>query len=158
MKFVKIAAILLLVYVGIVIAFESLLGYFQPAGATTLVITTTDGSGHASDRVLSRIESDGRLYVAANHWPRAWYRQALANPSVQVDMGGEQAAYLAVPIDGKEHDRVDADQPLGPVIRILTGFPPRYFVRLDPVLEDPVELQAPTSAAVPVDADNIIDV
>ncbi|MFU8814292.1 MAG: nitroreductase/quinone reductase family protein [Pseudomonadales bacterium] len=158
MKFVKIVTILLLVYVGIVIAFESLLGYFQPAGETTLVITTTDGSGHSSNRVLSRIESDGQLYVAANHWPRAWYRQALANPSVQIEMGGEQAAYLAVPIDGDEHDRVDADQPLGPVIRILTGFPPRYFVRLDPVSDEASELRAPTPPAVPVAADNLTDV
>ena len=31
----------------------------------------------------------------------------------------------------KKHDRVNAESPLG-MIRILMGFPPRYFVRLDP--------------------------
>ena len=133
MKVIKIIAILLLVYVGIVVAFESLLGYFQPAGQSTLVISTTDEDGTANDRVLARLESNGQLYVAANHWPRAWYSQALDNPNVQVSLEGEMAAYLAVPVTDEEHNRVDSEHGLGLVIRILTGFPPRYFVRLDPL-------------------------
>jgi hypothetical protein len=44
---------------------------------------------------------------------------------------GEEGAYLAVPVTGEEHDRVDSENPLGTVIKVLTGFPPRYFVRLD---------------------------
>ncbi len=131
-KAVKIVLVLLLIYVGIVVAFESLLGYFQPAGQGTLVITTTDDDGHANDRVLARITSDEKLYVAANHWPRAWYRQALANPNVKATVDGEQSDYVAVPVIGAEHERVDAQNSLGPVFRVLTGFPPRYFVRLDP--------------------------
>ena len=131
-KAVKILLVLLLIYVGIVVAFESLLGYFQPAGQGTLVITTTDDDGHANDRVLARITSDEKLYVAANHWPRAWYRQALANPNVKATVDGEQSDYVAVPVTGAEHERVDAQNSLGPVFRVLTGFPPRYFVRLDP--------------------------
>ncbi len=39
MKAVKLIAILFLVYAGIVIAFESLIGYSQPERETTLVIT-----------------------------------------------------------------------------------------------------------------------
>ncbi len=132
MKVVKVIVILALVYVGIVVVFESLLGYFQPAGQATLVITTTDDEGNTNDRVLSRLESNGQLYVAANHWPRAWYNRALENPQVQVAMDGKKAAYLAVPVADEEHDRVNADKPLGIVIRILTGFPPRYFLRLEP--------------------------
>lgn len=132
MKAVKIIAILILVYVGLVVAFESLLGYFQPAGQGTLVITTTAEDGSTSDRVVSRLESHGKLYVAANHWPRAWYRQALENPNVSVTVDGTKTAYLAQPVSGDEHDRVDDDNPVGPGFRFLTGFPPRYFVRLDP--------------------------
>jgi len=71
MKTLKIAALVVLVYVGIVVAFESLIGYFQPTAGSTLVITTFDGDGTPHDRVVSRLESDGQLYVAANHWPRA---------------------------------------------------------------------------------------
>jgi hypothetical protein len=132
MKVLKILAIVALVYVGIVVAFESLIGYFQPQGGSTLVITTFDADGTPHDRVVSRLESDGHLYVAANHWPRAWYERALANPEVQVTLDGEKRDYRAVPVTGAEHDRVEAANRLGLVFRILTGFPPRYFLRLDP--------------------------
>ena len=132
MKAVKVIGILVLVYVGIIVAFESMLGIFQPGGGGTVVITTTDEDGNTNDRVLAGLESDGQLYVAANHWPRAWYRQALENPSVQVTVDGERGPYLAVPVTDEEHDRVNRDNGTGIVFRILTGFPPRYFVRLDP--------------------------
>ncbi|MCH8265801.1 MAG: nitroreductase family deazaflavin-dependent oxidoreductase [Proteobacteria bacterium] len=132
MKAAKIIAIVLVVYVGIVIAFESLLGYFQPANQSTLVITTTDADGASHDRVVARLRSNGQLYVAANHWPRAWFRQTSTNPAVEIEMDGIRASYTAVPVAGEEHDRVDDDNSLGFVFRVLTGFPPRYFVRLEP--------------------------
>ena len=65
-KAVKLIVISFLVYVAIVVAFESLLGYFQPTGQNTLVITTTDEDGATNDRVLARLESNGQLFVAAN--------------------------------------------------------------------------------------------
>ena len=132
MKPLKIVAILLLVYVGIVVAFESLIGYFQPQDTNTMVITTQDGSGNAKQRVVARLDVDGKLYVAANHWPRRWYSEVLAHPQVQVTSGGTTGAYVAVPVTGEEKDRVEAQHSLGPVIRFLTGFPPRRIVRLDP--------------------------
>ena len=132
MRAVKLIVILFLVYVGIVIAFESLLGYFQPAGGTSLVITTTAEDGTPSDRVLARLESKGQLYVAANHWPRAWYNRALENPSVEITFEGEKGNYIAVPVSEEEGDRVNSENRHGMVFRILTGFPPRYFLRLDP--------------------------
>jgi hypothetical protein len=132
MKVLKIVAIAVLVYVGIVVAFESLIGTLQPSGASTLVITTYDADGTAHDRVVSRLESEGHLYVAANHWPRAWYRRARANPAVQATVDGAKRDYRAVPVTGAEHDRVNGAHALGVGFRILTGFPPRYFVRLDP--------------------------
>jgi hypothetical protein len=132
MKALRIVAVVLLVYVGIVAAFESLIGVLQPSAGATLVITTFDEAGAAHDRVVSRLESEGRLYVAANHWPRAWYRRTLANPEVQATIDGKKGDYRAVPVTGVEHDRVDGANSLPLAFRILTGFPPRYFVRLDP--------------------------
>jgi hypothetical protein len=132
MRVLKIAVILLGVWVGIVVAFESLIGTLQPSTGSTLVITSFDADGTPHDRVVSRLESDGKLYVATNHWPRAWYKRALANPDVQATIDGEKRDYRAVPITGEEHDRVDGEHSLGLVFRILTGFPPRYLVRLDP--------------------------
>ena len=132
MKAAKIVAIAIVTYAGIIIAFESLIGYFQPADGSTLVITTFDGDEVSHDRVLSRLESNSQLYVAANHWPRAWYNRVLEKPEVHVTLDGEKGDYRAVPVTGVEHDRVGGDNNLGVGFRILTGFPPRYFVRLDP--------------------------
>ena len=132
MKAARRVAILLLAYVGLVVAFESMIGYFQPGGEDTLIITTTAADGNTNDRVLARLESNGQLYVAANHWPRAWYRQALENPNVQVTLDGVKGAYVAIPATAEEHDRVYRENEPGIAFRILTGFPPRYFVRLDP--------------------------
>ena len=135
MKAVKISVVLILVYAGIVATFESLLGYFQPEAQTTLVITTTDANGTAKDRVLARLESGGQLYVATNHWPRAWYKQALQNPRVEIAAAGVSGKYRAVPISDAEFDRVNSDHSLGTGFRILTGFPPRYILRLEPRAE-----------------------
>lgn len=132
MRALKIVVILVLVYVAIVAGFESLIGWLQPSGGPAIVITTFDPDGTAHDRVVSRLETDGKLYVAANHWPRAWYRRALANPDMQVTVDGEKRDVRAVPVEAAEHARVDSQNRLPFVFRILTGFPPRYFVRLDP--------------------------
>ncbi len=132
MRFVKIVVILLFVYAGIVVIFESLLGYFQPANQSTLVITTMDENGTSSDRVVARLESNGQLYVAANHWPRAWYHRALQNPNVEITFNGVKDSYIAIPVTGEEQERVNADNKLGMIFRMLTGFPPRYFLRLEP--------------------------
>ena len=133
MRVIKIVGVVLAGYVLIVVAFESLIGYFQPESPDTLVLTTVDEGGAAVDRVLQALQSDGRLYVAVNHWPRAWYRRALANPRVQVTRQGEAGDYVAVPVTGEEHARVARDHPLPLAFLFLTGFPPRHFVRLDDV-------------------------
>ncbi len=131
-KPLKIIGIVLLVYIGLVVVFESLLGYFQPENQATLVITTQNDNGESHDRVLARLSSNDQLYVAVNHWPRMWYRNARDNPNVQIDLGNGPQDYLATLIAGEEAERVNADSPLGIGFRVLTGFPPRYFFRLDP--------------------------
>jgi hypothetical protein len=132
MKVWKVVAILVLVYVAIVATFESLIGYLQPAGGSTVVITTFDADGSPHERVVSGLTSNGQLYVAANHWPRAWYRRALERPEVQVTADGAKRDYRAVCVTGAERDRVESEYPHGMVFLFLTGFPPRHFLRLDP--------------------------
>src|SRR6188474_2173479 len=131
MKVLKIVAIVLVVYAAIVAAFESMIGFMQPTPGGTLVITTFDASGAPHDRVVSRLDSGGKLYVSANHWPRAWYRRALAQPDVSATIDGAKADYRAVPIDGEEAARIDAEHPHPAWFRFVTGYPPRKFVRLD---------------------------
>ena len=137
MKAVKILGVLVLVYVAIVAIFESLLGYFQPEAGDTVVITTFDADGEGRSRVLSGLDSGERFYVAVNHWPRAWYRRALANPAVQITRNGETRDLVAVPVTGEELDRVRAEHPIPVGVRALMGFAPRRFLRLDPPPEAP---------------------
>jgi hypothetical protein len=139
MKALKVLAIVLVVYVGLVVAFESLVMVMgkrqadrgvQP-GEDWLVITTTDAEG-SHDTVVAGVESGGQLYVSANHWLRAWYERAVANPDVEVMRAGTRAPYRADPVSGDERTRIEHDYSLPWVIRLLTGFPPRSFLRLSP--------------------------
>ena len=131
MKILRITLVsLVLVYIGSVVLFESWLGYSQPTNTNTLVITTLD-SNQPKDRVLSAVNNDGKLYVSANHWPRDWYRKAKSNPNVEVLYKGEKNLYLAIPVEGKEHDKLMEEHAHPLTFRLLTGFPPRYFLRLD---------------------------
>ena len=134
MAWIKRFAVLLLVYIGIVVAFETLIGVLQPQSDNTMIITSADDGGAALNRVVTRIEIDDRLYAAVNHWPRAWYGQVLENPEVNVAIGAQVEAYRAVNVtDPAEFEAVQAARPLGIVIKLLTGFPPRRFVRFDPI-------------------------
>ena len=132
MTAIRISVIVLLAYVGVVVVFESLLGFFQPAGEGTMVITTTDAGGSSYDRVVAQLETDGQLYVARNHWPRAWYDRAVENRELHATIDGERGDYLVVPVSGVEYERVNAEHGLGLVFRLLTGFPTRHILRLDP--------------------------
>ncbi|MGI9252048.1 MAG: hypothetical protein ACR2PR_12820 [Pseudohongiellaceae bacterium] len=136
-KFIKWPLIglvaLLLIYVGWIVYYEARLGYRQPQSRTSMTIATfNDGDRH--ERVLRLEQIDGKNYIAANHWPRAWYNQALDNPEVEVKMPGtnEFAPYTAVPLEGAELEQVSEIYRFGFNFRFRTGFPPRRFMRLDP--------------------------
>ncbi len=131
-KPVKVILIVFVVYAGLVALSESMLGIFQPERETTLVITTTDADGDEHDRVLARLESNDELFVAVNHWPRAWYRRALENPNVEITFEGQRGDYLAVPATNEEHERLQREHGTGFMFHFMVGFAPRYFVRLEP--------------------------
>jgi hypothetical protein len=107
---------------------------FQPEniGVETMVLTTTDAEGKSHERVLSPIDHDGRLFVASNHWPRAWYRRALERPEVSVTRNGETTDYRAVPVSEQERERLLDESGFPRVAYLFTGFAPRQFLRLDP--------------------------
>ena len=140
MKVLKWLGVVVAVYVGFVVAFETLfLGLYQPklgsSGIPMLVITTTDDSGVPRERRLARFETDGKLYVSAHHWPRGWHSRALENPNVRVEIDGVVADYLAEPVEGEEFERVAAEHPLPLRFLFLMGFPPpRNILRLDPAV------------------------
>ncbi len=134
-KWTLIAVVgLFLLYVASIVWFEASLGYRQPQGSTSLVIATFNDSGERHERVLRLETIDDKYYIAANHWPRAWYRQSLNNPDVEVKLPGEESfdTYRAIPLEGEEEVRVREIYSPGFYFRFRTGFPPRYFLRLDP--------------------------
>ena len=119
----KILIGIAVLYVLVVVGFESMLGYTQPENQGTLVITTFD-DGEPHDRVVSRIHIDDELYVAVNHWPRLWYWQLLDEPVVRIRYGDTDDLFRAVPVEGDQAiQRVDDTRPLSLQFRILTGFP-----------------------------------
>jgi hypothetical protein len=139
MSAVNLLASILAVYLGLVVAFEILVVTMGKRQADRgvqpsedwLVITTTDAAG-GRDAVVAGVESGGQLYVAANHWPRSGYNRAIASPDVEVTRAGETAACRAVPVVGDERIRVARDYSLPWIVRVLSGFPPKSFLRLDP--------------------------
>ena len=126
------------IYIAFVFAFETFfLGMYQPnlegTGLPMLVLTTTDAAGVPGDRRLANFETDGKIYVSAHYWTRGWYHRALENPNVQVEIDGVVADYLAVPVKGKEFERVATERPIPFRFNLLMGFPPeREILRLDP--------------------------
>ena len=107
---------------------------FQPEnlGGETIVLSTTGSDGKVYERVLSPIDDDGQLFVAANHWPRAWYHRALENPEVRVSRGGTTTDYRAVPVSEQERERLLDESGFPVFLYLFTGFAPRQFLRLDP--------------------------
>ena len=136
MKAVKILLILAITYVGIVVVFESLIGYLQPQSDNTLVLVTNDENG-SHERVLTQIDYNEQVYVAVNHWPRAWYHRAKANPDVSATIAGETGDYTAILVeDQAEYDSLQAARPQPLLFKFLIGFAPREFMRLEPVLSE----------------------
>ena len=125
---------LFLIYVGSIVWFEARLGINQPQGSTSLVIATFNDDNERHERVLRLETIDDKHYIAANHWPRSWYRQALDNPNVEVKMPGTDSfePYVAVNVVDEEDAYVREIYSFGFNFRFRTGFPPRYFLRLEP--------------------------
>lgn len=106
---------------------------FQPQVGDVLILTMTDAEGVRYQRVLTPIDHDEKLYLSANHWPRAWFRRALAHPNVEVERGGDSATYRAVPVSGDELARLEEAAAHPFLVRLGMAFAPREFLRLDPL-------------------------
>ena len=126
--------VLVLTYIGSVINYEVNLGSNQPMRGNSIIIATFDNENKRHERVLSLREMDSGMYVSANHWPRAWYRQALMNPNVEVKLASadEFVNFTAVPLEGSEDERVRERFRPGVRAQLRMGFAPREYLRLDP--------------------------
>ena len=105
--------VLLIGYMGLVIVFESFLGLIQPRSGDTMVITSFEIDGKAINRVVSRLEQGSDIFVAVNHWPRAWARRISENPNVQITYNETTLSYNAVLLEGGEIDFGNVDKLIG---------------------------------------------
>ncbi len=142
MKIVRIAVIVIAVYVVLGLALDGAIGYFQPQSAKTAVLRTFDEAGNAQETVLSLLDDDGTLWVESGHWFRGWYHRLVANPDVELVRDGEAETYRAVPVDTAEAiERVTKLMGKGEsagywVGRVMLLFAPIKPVRLDPRVEE----------------------
>jgi hypothetical protein len=138
MKVLKWLGGLIAIYIVFVVIFEAgYLGMMQPSfeegGIPMLILTTKDETGEEVSKMLARFETEeGKLYVSAHHWTRGWYRRAVVNPKVVVEIDGTKTRRIAVPVVDEEFDGVAVAYKIPLGARFLMGFPPsRDILRLD---------------------------
>ncbi|NKC00315.1 MAG: hypothetical protein GKR90_17765 [Pseudomonadales bacterium] len=89
------------------------------------------------DSVLTRklygFDYNHKLYVSSNHWFRHWYHAILRNPQIDVEHAGNVKPYTIIPIEGDERAEIAREYKMGFVLRLMCGFAPRRFLRLDPM-------------------------
>jgi hypothetical protein len=102
MKLVRIAAIILGVYVLLGLGIDAAIGWFQPQAGNTAVLRTFDDAGTPHETVLALHDDGGTLWVESGHWFRGWYHRAMRNPEVELVRGDQVGVYRAVPVDTPE--------------------------------------------------------
>jgi len=138
MKLIKIAAIVLGVYVILGLTLDAAIGYFQPQRENTAVLRTFDAAGGAKETVLSLLDDNGQLWVESGHWFRGWYHRVVANPDVELIRAGVVAPYRAVPLSTDEAvDTVTRLMGKGSGARYWVGRAMLLFAPIKPVRLDP---------------------
>lgn len=117
-------------YVCLLLLLELVIWKAQPdmENGVTLFV----GSGNSvTARKLYGFELDDNLYVSSNHWFRKWYYAVLDNPNITVKHAGKVKPCKAIPLEGDERGRVAKAYQMNFVLRLMCGFAPRHFLRLD---------------------------
>jgi len=131
MHVVEIAIAILVGYIILLLLLEAVIWKVQPGMENGVTLFVTVDSTIVA-RKLYGFQFDGDLYVSSNHWFRKWYYAVMANPLVEVEHDGETKPCTAVPVEGDERGRVANGYKMGFVLRLMCGFAPRRFLRLDP--------------------------
>jgi len=130
MKFSVIMASIAAAYVLIILILELLIWRTQPAMDSGVTLTIKDGN-ETITRVLYGHEAGGSLYVSSNHWFRSWYWAALRNPEIQVVYAGEVTTRIAKAVTPDSKDGELASYEMGFILRLICGFAPRKFLKLE---------------------------
>lgn len=70
--------------------------------------------------------------IQLNRAPGRRNNPAGSSTRVEVQMEDEFEPYIAVPLQGAEEEMLQEEYAVSLEFRFRTGFPPRYFLRLDP--------------------------
>lgn len=132
MSYLNIMLCSLAGYALLVLLAETLIWRIQPTMDGGVTITLRPDGGTRIRRHLFGFERDGTLFVSSNHWFRKWYNAALENPAVEVTRDGVTRRFTAETVRGEEHERLSRLYKLGFVLRLVCGFAPSKFLRLEP--------------------------
>ena len=117
-------------YLVLLLLLETVIWKTQPNMENGVTLFVKQG-GQVISRKLYGFDYEDRLYVSSNHWFRQWYDALLQDPQIEVEHKGEVKSCTAVPIDGDELVEIAAKYKMGFVLRLMCGFAPRRFLRLD---------------------------
>jgi hypothetical protein len=132
MNYLNIMLYTLVGYAALVLLAATLIWRIQPAMDGGVTITVTPDGDTPIQRNLYGFERDGTLFVSSNHWFRQWYNAALENPDVDVTLDGVTRPFTAEAVQGEEHERLSREYNMGFVLRLICGFAPSKFLRLEP--------------------------
>ena len=132
MKYLNIMLCILAGYTVLVLLAETLVWRIQPTMDGGVTITVTPDGYTPIQRHLYGFERDGTLFVSSNHWFRKWYIAALKNPDVEITRDGVTRPFTAEAVHGEEHERLSREYSMGFVLRLICGFAPSKFLRLEP--------------------------
>lgn len=131
MLVLQIALAAIVGYVALLLLLEAVIWKTQPNMESGVTLFLNRGNAVVA-RKLYGFEYGDKLYVSSNHWFRRWYYAILETPQIDVEHAGEIKPYIAVPIEGSERLEIAREYKMGFILRLLCGFAPRRFLRLDP--------------------------
>jgi len=131
-SFFSVVSCALVGYGAFVLMAELLIWRFQPEMDGGVTIYATGADGNTVERNLAGFEYDDRLYVASNHWLRHWYQLTIKNPEVDITRDGVRGPYKAVVVTGDERVGLARAYKMGFILRLVCGFAPSKFLRLEP--------------------------
>ena len=132
MSFLQMFIYILVGYIVLVLVAEVLIWCIQPKMdgiGVTLIITRDDGT--CIVRNLAGFEYNNQIYVASNHWFRRWCKEALKSSGVEVIRGEVTSKFIVKKVSDEEHQRLSREYKMGIALRLICGFAPSRFLRLE---------------------------
>jgi len=93
--------------VGLAVVALALSFIASEKGGEIVTLRTTDAAGAVHETRIWVVDADGRAWLRAGDPKAGWLARIREHPQVEVERGGQRAAYTAVP-QPAERDRINA--------------------------------------------------